>query len=66
MSAQDVAKISACLRNIRLREEERRARFRGGWREQSTFLLDLPGPLLYRILSYCDPLSLRSALAASR
>ena len=67
MSAQDVFQISECLRNIAMREQLRRERF---WRrpggQQTTHLLDLPGALLYRILAFCDPPSLRAALAASR
>ena len=69
MSAQDVAQISECLRNIAMREQLRRERF---WRrpggQQTIHVLDLrlPGALLYRILAFCDPPSLRAALVASR
>lgn len=71
MSAQDVAQISACLRNIALAEQRRRERFwrrsgGGGDAAAGVHLLELPGHLLYRILAFCDLTSLRSALAASR
>lgn len=70
MSAEDVAQISECLRTIALQEQQRRQRF---WRRQQQQqrrqncpgLLDLPGPLLYRILAFCDPPARCAALSAS-